>query len=539
MIRKMSKNNKIFIRESSGLVRQFGILDAAGKVMNIMLPLAAFYTLLYAPGIPGADNFGLSALIGVLFAIPPFYIYLRLSELIPRSSGEYIYISRFLHPMIGTIQGITTIIGMTMFTASLIIQLTVIAGLIPLLQILGLAFKSIYLINLGNLVLTNPFYMLIVSEIFVLIYGIIISINNKILSKTVVISLVVGQILGTIIISGIFLIGGNKLFASSFNQINSQYGYTITYCELFQKGITMVSPLNFNGTLIMAILLWLWILAWFIGPSYFAGEFRGGKNTIRRGMILGWLIGAILLVLISFSSEYALKLPFFEYSSLNGWGNIPLSFNEGFVIWAGLMVHSNPMLLIIIGITNFIAEFAINAILLALATRVMLAMSFDRLLPEFLSKVSTKGIPIWASLISIIITAIWTYAQTVGGFAITPIGIIILIVIYQMVPAVLSSIFMVLKNNNIINLSNKERIKIFAIGIVATTDLLFSAIVVLFYGFINPIYGSFVFAGNSLDTILTIVSIPLVGSLLYYIMKKYREGQGINIGLAFKELPPE
>lgn len=337
----------------------------------------------------------------------------------------------------------------------------------------------------------------------------------------------------------IFLILGNHDFITAFNRISQEFKSTESYSRIYSQGKSLVYPLNLEGTTIMAILLWLWILAWFIGPSYFAGEFKGGKKSIRRGMIIGWVIGGILLFLVSYSSEYAIGLPFFEYSSLNGWGNIPISFNEGFIIWASIMVYNNPILLTVLAITNFLAEFAINAILMALATRVVLAMSFDRLLPEFLSAVTSKGIPLIASIIITIITAIWTYAQSLGGFSITPIGIITLIVIYQMVPATLSSIFMVIRNTNTINITRSDRIKIILIGIIATIDLLASATIVLAYGYVNPIYSSFVFAGNSLDTILTLLSIPLGGTLLYFTALKIRQRQGVNITLAFREIPPE
>ncbi|MBB5255141.1 amino acid permease [Sulfurisphaera ohwakuensis] len=335
---KEEKASKIFVRESSGLIKQFGMFDAAGKVMNVMLPLAAYYTLLYSPGVPGANNFGLSALIGFLFAIPPFYIYLRLSELIPRSSGEYIYISRFLHSLIGTIQGITTIIGMSMFTASLIITLTVDSGLVPFLQIIGLAYNNQSLVNYASEIISSPFYTFIISEIFVVIYFIIISFSNKILSKVVVVSLFLGQIIGTILVSAIFLALGNHGFITVFNHISQEFGSSQTYSEISSQGKSLIYPLNFEGTIIMAILLWLWILAWFIGPSYFAGEFKGGKKSIRRGMIIGWVIGGILLFLVSYSSEYAVGLPFFEYSSLHGWGNIPIAFYVFFLLLKSFLI---------------------------------------------------------------------------------------------------------------------------------------------------------------------------------------------------------
>ncbi len=532
-----SSKKNVFIRESSGLVKQFGMMDAAGKVANVMLPLAAFYTLLWAPTIPGANNFGIAAIIASFFAIPPLFVYMRLSELIPRSSGEYIYISRFINPIMGSIQGVTTIIGMTMFAASLIIELTVIAGLIPMLQLFGLAFRSQNLINLSNVIGSSPYYLFAVSELFVLIYSLIISINNKVLSKVVLLSLIGGQIIGSAIVSFIFIYLGRSSFVKGFNSLSQVFGSSQNYQFISLHGEALVSQFSVLGTLVMAVLLWLWILAWFIGPSYFAGEFKGGKSTIRKGMILGWSVGALFLILLSYGSQEALGLSFFDYAALNGWGNIPINFDEGFVIWAGIMVLNNPVLLVILGITGFLAEFGINAILMALGTRVMLAMSFDRLLPEFLAKVTSKGIPIWSSTIISLLTGMWVFAQTIGGFNITPIGIIVLVVMYQMVPAVASGAFIAFRRK--ISLNERERKTLAIASIIAAVDLLASAILVLVYGFINSSYGEILFAGSSVDTLGTLIAVPLIGITQYFTMKKIREKEGLNIDLVFNEIPPE
>lgn len=81
----------------------------------------------------------------------------------------------------------------------------------------------------------------------------------------------------------IFLILGNHDFITAFNRISQEFTSTESYSQIYSQGKSLVYPLNLEGTTIMAILLWLWILAWFIGPSYFAGEFKGGKKSIRRG----------------------------------------------------------------------------------------------------------------------------------------------------------------------------------------------------------------------------------------------------------------
>ena len=86
----MSK--KLFIRESSGLVRQMSAKHAFAKVI---VPISLYCTLIYSPAIPAA-NWYIGIAIAPIMALPIFLVYLKLAEYIPRSSGEYIYISRII-----------------------------------------------------------------------------------------------------------------------------------------------------------------------------------------------------------------------------------------------------------------------------------------------------------------------------------------------------------------------------------------------------------------------------------------------------------
>ncbi len=533
-----SSKKNVFIRESSGLVKQFGAKDAAGKILTLVLPLAAYYTLLYAPGVPGADNFGISALVGILFAIPPFYMYLRMSELIPRSSGEYIYISRFLHPMLGIIQGLTNIITVPLLAAFTTIELTVIAGFAPMLQLIGIASGNMSLITLGSSIISNPLYLFAVSAIFTIIFGIIISLHNRYMSYIVVISMVLGQIIGPIVVAAIFLLGGQHLFSVSFQDFSAKFGLETSYATIYEEGIPLVSPPNVIGTLVFAILLWIWEYSWFFGPSYFAGEYKGGKESIRKGMITGWILAIAFVALLSYAAEYAIGLPFFDYAALNGWGNLPISFGEGFVVWAGIMVFNQPILLYVIAITGFLAELAISIVLLSLSTRVALAMSFDRLLPEKLSFTTRSGAPIFSSVLITLISLAWVYAQTLGGFAITSIGILSILMLYQMLPAVISGALLG-KKKKLISIDDKDSKKLFVMGIIAAIDIIVSVGIALGYGYVNSVYASIVYAGNALYTNLLLILLPLVGIAYYEFAKRMREKQGVDISILFNELPPE
>jgi len=99
----MSTDRTVFIRDATGLVRNISILDAFLASLGFMaLPLAL---LTYTTGpylFPGSDLVFATILTTVLI-IPLVLMYTLFSWAMPRSGGDYVYVSRTLHPLLGFI----------------------------------------------------------------------------------------------------------------------------------------------------------------------------------------------------------------------------------------------------------------------------------------------------------------------------------------------------------------------------------------------------------------------------------------------------
>jgi hypothetical protein len=90
----------VFIRQSSGLTRQISARDALMySAMNPGLLYALVY-LVWAPAFYPGAHMGIGVLF-VLLIFPIAGLYWYFSVSMPRSGGEYIYISRTLHPSLG------------------------------------------------------------------------------------------------------------------------------------------------------------------------------------------------------------------------------------------------------------------------------------------------------------------------------------------------------------------------------------------------------------------------------------------------------
>ncbi|MUM64920.1 amino acid permease [Acidianus infernus] len=528
----MSKG--LFIRESSGLVRQMDARHSFSKVFVFINPLSVYYTLLYAPALPSA-SWSIGIILPVILALPVFLVYLFLSEYVPRSSGEYIYISRILGPIPASIQAYATII-FNVLIAAIASQLEVTAGISPALQIIGLSLHDSSLFNLGTSLSTTYFFPL--TTALIVIFWLISLLSPKYFS-TYIYVVAIMDTLGSILISYLLLSSGIEVYSNVFNHFSSLFSGP-TYQSLYSQGLnyysTNISPLQ---TLVFSVLMLMWVYVWFFGPSYFAGEYKQATRTLKLGMISGYLIASVITILLVLGVSYTISIPFFNFVALQGWGNIPISPSEGFLAWTGILTLPHPFFAII---TMALSASIFMAIPLnfALPSRVILAMAFDRLLPEKLAYVSPRlKTPIIASAVLLPISIFFNYATIYLNLSVSLIGLVILIFIYQFLLATISAAIAGFKGIKGVSLTSNEKLKLMISGFLASIILGLSIVVTLWYGYINSLFGSMVFAGNELGTLILIAIDPLLGILTYILAKWYRNRQGIDVNLVFNEIPPD
>src|ERR1700730_4789874 len=107
------KAQGLFTRQSSGLVRELGIPAATGIALASVAVVNTFINF-YS----GLFNFTkvdmvLPPLLPAGICLIAMFAYKYLLQAIPRAGGEYIYLSRIIHPAIGTMVGIATAGGFT------------------------------------------------------------------------------------------------------------------------------------------------------------------------------------------------------------------------------------------------------------------------------------------------------------------------------------------------------------------------------------------------------------------------------------------
>ena len=178
--------------------------------------------------------------------------------------------------------------------------------------------------------------------------------------------------------------------------------------------------------------------------------------------------------------------------------------------------------------------------MLAIPSRVMLAMSFDRLLPEKFAYVNPKlKSPLLASIVVLILASIFNYVTVQGYLVVSTIVLIGALFIYQFLLAGISAFFAGIRGIPGESLNKKDKLEFMIYGGLASIILVMAVFFAMWYASVNNLYASMVI-GNMATNYAIILGIPAAGVALYFIAKYYRlEHDWIDIKMAFMEIPPE
>src|SRR6516164_8147360 len=97
-----SQSSSLYVRQSSGLVREASVIDAIifNAVFSAPVGATLAFGIFYALGaFPGADMVQ-ALLIAFVVNIPVVVMMSMMASTMPRTGGDYVWISRILHPSV-------------------------------------------------------------------------------------------------------------------------------------------------------------------------------------------------------------------------------------------------------------------------------------------------------------------------------------------------------------------------------------------------------------------------------------------------------
>jgi len=563
---------RVFARQATGLTKDIGTLDTfIYNVNNQNIGIGVAFILLFVPGFyVGADLYQ-GIFIAMFLALPMALVYAFFASAIPRSGGDYVYISRTLHPLLGFVSSWNWVAWMIVYVgvpAAYFAQY----GLSGLFRSLGVVTGNPDLIAFGNN-FVDPVWILAVGTLLIVFFASIFILGTRIYFRLQNVVFAIGMI-GVAAALGLGIMGSSADFGADFDAYVSAAG------GVANASANVVEPAPYDATqTLYSSTLALFITLFAITSSFLGGEVRQARVAQFAGMPGGVIFVSVFMLLIVAVVVNLVGLPLLGgisaqyFSPGDGFGLafVP-TYNELIV----MAFRDNVLVALLLGFTFVFWTYVWLPINFLASTRALLAWSLDGLMPRRLSEVSeerhtpTVAIIVVAILawsldglmprrlsevseerhtptVAIIVVAIlgwfslFMYTIGIGDFKINTLygifGWILSFLLCSIAaivfPYKLRSVF----ESSPVNWRVAGIPVMSIVGVIATVALL----IVEYIWWFDPVNGLDSTTAVLGDDRMKLITLAVLASgAIWYIVARYvQASRGVRIDRAFAEIPPE
>jgi amino acid transporter len=540
------KAQGLFTRQSSGLVRELGIPAATGIALASVAVVNTFINF-YS----GLFNFTkvdmvLPLLLAAVIWFVAMFAYKYLLQAIPRAGGEYIYMSRIISPAVGTMIGIATAVG---FSYTLSANANFAANYVPFaLNSLGAAFNSSALTSAATNITGTTTCLtvtcspgLVICAVGLLVIVGLASVFSLRRIAQVILALVIFQVVAFLVLGWLLVTHSHTDFVNalgSFSGHSTAYGDVINLAK--KNGIPLgvdagasllVVPfmvLNYNGVLY---------------SYYVGGELKRPGSTyiwasvISLALLIVVWVGVWLLMLNTIGLDFMQSQA--QVGGTTDYGSITsLQANAGGLGY-GLVLSGDPISKILIGLAVPAAELAVDLAFVAVVTRVIFALAFDRMLPIGLAKVSERNAsPVNAIILAVVVGIGFTIVGSVLNIANISANLALFFALVLLAGSIAATALPFRRPELIYKPGTNDVARFAGIPTAAIWGAISTVLALFVVGVIiskPSVFGAFSFA-----SVASLVVIFFSGPIIYTIVRRRRlSTSSIDMRLAMRELPPE
>jgi APA family basic amino acid/polyamine antiporter len=541
----VSSRSPVFVREATGLVRELSVWDA--MFFNILTASIFTFTFYTDPPIafPGG-NMVLATILMTIISLPMFVAYSMLGVSMPRGGGDYMFQSRTLPSVLAFTFGFN---GGVFWSLSFIAWAGwwfITSGFAPLLIRLGLLYNNNSLLNLGVWATTVPGLVTITSVLILTVttfhfFGMRMFVKlQRVMMASVVLCIIAMLYL--------FASTPTSSFISSFNSAlgplnNSSNYYQSIINTAIASGYNPSPHFSWYNTIGIFSVLQA-TMVYFYYHLYFGGELKRASQlrrqiiaTVGSAVVTGLLVYAFGIWLFLRAVNPAFWNAF-AYDSFTGSITHFLPGLPPNIPALATIMTSNIVLILIITVGFMLQSYFIFFNSSLPQSRVLFAMTFDRLFPSWLADVSDRfRSPIKLLLIIMAVGEIWVFLiwYTTWAALFATYLIVNALILLSMLVAILFPFLK--KTRHIYESSPASKYKILGIPIITVCGIVGFVLmsVIVWYTLTTPSLG---FANEQSEIAMAIGLI--VAGIYFYVVKLYRKHRnGIDIELAFREIPPE
>jgi basic amino acid/polyamine antiporter, APA family len=536
-------NPEVFTRKSSGLVRVMSPYSAF--IYNILTMGLIFpWTYLWAPGALPGGRLVWGILLAMIFEIPIALTYVWLSTALPRSGGDYVFQSRVFGGGVGFSIVMSGFVIWILQWVALSGWLLAYLGFAPLFLGLGGTLGNPSLTAVG-VWFTTPWGIIIVSVLnaFLAMVLLVSGFKNYVKFQYV---MWYATLLAFVLMLYLLFSANPDIFAHRLDAFVTASGgapnfYETAIAAAKTAKIDLNPPFSLLATLLIAPIAWT-SLQWATYSAEQNGEIKGARSfQSQMIIILGSLIATgVLLAILAAAFQHAIGTQFLYVAGAGYWSGLDQGKFNGVYLWPNIVAMAltkNPIIVVLIALGYILNSFQIVNNCYIGMTRVMVAMSLDRLLPEWVSRVSDKFhtpvnahvIYFLASIPVILVYNLW------GSWTALTLGVTFACG-YVFVITALAGALMPYRAKALYDASPGASHKLGDIPLVTVLGLIGAAvggIMVLMFMFYSAL------GLTSLLAYEVVFGVLAFSIVWYFVAKLVQRSRGINVEYAFKEIPPE
>src|SRR6266566_1644316 len=309
----------IFARKATGLVREGSASSVLIYNINfVSIGLMLVFALIMIPAFyPGANVEG-TFLASFIVVVPTSLTFALLAAAMPRSGGDYVYVSRILGPQWGMMSSLNNTIWWILY-GGVPSAFFAYYGLTPLLRGVGVLVNSPTLIRYGN-DLSTPTGAFIIGTLLivglVMIFATGLNSYFKIQNALFVIAMI-----GILVTVGILITTSHSEFMAAFNHyLGRSTGHANTYRAVMaaagHDGFK-TAPFSLYWTLIP--ITWIYLeLVFNQSSAYIGGEVRRPGRVQLWSMPVAAIVSTGIAMIIAWQAARVVGSSFLGAVSFNG-----------------------------------------------------------------------------------------------------------------------------------------------------------------------------------------------------------------------------
>jgi len=510
----------VFTRASSGLVRQVSTRDTIYYgAMAITIAYMVFIVTAW-PSYPGS-SMELATLLVTIGGVLLGVVYALFASVYPRSGGEYVFLSRVVHPSVGFVISFIQAFWYA-FYFGLNGAFFAIYGLAPLFIVLGLQWHSSGLTSAGTWFSSHN-GIFTMGSLMILFIGYMVyrGMHGFFRMQRWAGLFALGSVLLTIVL---LILGSTGVlhFAANFNAIAGSGAYAAVEKAGSAPGFSELATLNFMVWPAFSILF-----------SVNMVSFSGEVKNVRRGPLIGivgsMIVTGVLMIVLMYFGRHAFGDRFLNAAPTSAKVPVPPFLN----VFTSILANNGFLTILISLWVVFVIPFALGSNVIY-SSRAMLAWGLDGVAPGPFANVSERRhTPVFAIITLVLLAevalAIFTYTTLVAilsgflGFAIAFLVVCI------------AGVFFPFTHRETLERS-PANIKVAGIPLMTICGVL-AAPFIAFIAYRTAVDKAL--GANAHISLIVNGILIAIGFAWFYALRWYRKTRGEDVDHRFKEIPIE